>query len=66
METIDLEKGWLERQMDEVRREVENWPEVLKPLTSLNSSLVHRHGVEVSIIENEKSEKEDLEDIDKA
>ena len=39
METIELEKGWLERQMDEVRRDVAKWPDVLKPLTTLNASL---------------------------
>jgi hypothetical protein len=39
METIELEKGWLERQMVEVRRDVANWPDVLKPLTTLNASL---------------------------
>jgi len=42
METIELEKGWLERQMDEVRRDVEKWPEVLKPLKTINSDLTTR------------------------
>lgn len=41
MESIELEKGWLVRQMEEVRQEVEKWPDVLKPLMTMNSSLVH-------------------------
>jgi hypothetical protein len=45
METIELERGWLERQMDEVRRDVANWPDVLKPLTTLNSSLTSHDNV---------------------
>ena len=39
METIELEKGWLARQMEEVRREVEKWPDVLLPLRTINSAL---------------------------
>lgn len=42
METIQLQKGWLVRQMEEVRRDVEEWPEVLKPLTTINSALTTR------------------------
>ena len=46
METIELEKGWLVRQMEEVRQKVEKWPDVLKPLLTLNSSLVHHIGLD--------------------
>jgi hypothetical protein len=42
MEPIQLEPGWLARQMREVRLEVEKWPDVLNPLRSLNSALVYR------------------------
>jgi hypothetical protein len=42
METIELEEGWLVRQMTEVRREAESWPEVMKPITTINASLVHQ------------------------
>lgn len=42
METIALEEGWLVRQMQEVRREVESWPEVMMPLTTINASLVRQ------------------------
>jgi hypothetical protein len=42
METIELEKGWLIRQMVEVRREAENWPEVMKSIITINASLVHQ------------------------
>ena len=42
MESIELERGWLARQMREVRQDVQNWPDVLKPLRTLNSSLVYR------------------------
>ncbi len=46
MDTIELEKGWLARQMTEVRTNVQSWPEVLKPLTTINSSLVHTIGLD--------------------
>ena len=42
MESIELERGWLARQMREVRQEVQSWPDVLTPLRTLNSSLVYR------------------------
>lgn len=42
METIELEEGWLVRQMTEVRRDAENWPDVMKPITTINASLVHQ------------------------
>jgi len=42
METIELKEGWLVRQMQEVRREVASWPEVMKPLTTINASLVRQ------------------------
>lgn len=42
METIELEKGWLFRQMEETIREVDKWPEVMKPLTTINASLIHQ------------------------
>lgn len=40
MDTIELEEGWLARQMEEVQRDVEGWPDVLKPLITINASLV--------------------------
>jgi hypothetical protein len=42
METIELEEGWLIRQMQEARREFDNWPEVKKRLATINESLVHQ------------------------
>lgn len=42
MESIELERGWLARQMHEVRQDVQSWPAVLTPLRTLNSSLVYR------------------------
>ena len=42
METIELEEGWLVRQMQEVRRETQDWPAVMEPITSINASLVHQ------------------------
>jgi hypothetical protein len=45
METIELEKGWLFRQMEETIREVDKWPDVMKPLTTINASLVHQPAV---------------------
>lgn len=55
MESIKLEPGWLARQMQEVRAEVQNWPPALMPLRTLNASLVHRSIVpEVS---NNQAEK---------
>jgi hypothetical protein len=45
MESIELERGWLARQMQEVRQDVQRWPEVLAPLRTLNASLVHRSSV---------------------
>ncbi len=45
METIKLEKGWLIRQMKEFRQEVQQWPEVLMPLTHLNSAIVQQNEV---------------------
>jgi hypothetical protein len=42
VETIKLEEGWLVRQMAEVRREAQSWPEVMKLITSINASLVHQ------------------------
>jgi hypothetical protein len=45
MESIELDRGWLARQMHEVRQEVRNWPDVMMPLRTLNSSLVHRTNV---------------------
>lgn len=41
MESVKLEKGWLACQMQEVREEVKQWPEILWPLRRLNESLVH-------------------------
>ena len=41
MKSIELEKGWLARQMEEVRLNVEKWPEVLQPLRTINSALKH-------------------------
>ena len=32
METIELEPGWLELQMEKVKKEVEAWPEEVKQL----------------------------------
>ena len=55
METIELEKGWLARQMEEVRRDVENWPEVLKPLTRLNSSLVDQQAIVITVAKSKLS-----------
>lgn len=56
MESIKLEPGWLARQMQEVRAEVQNWPPALMPLRSLNASLVHRSEVpEVSTIQVDKA-----------
>lgn len=46
MESIELERGWLARQMQEVRQDVQRWPDVLAPLRTLNASLVHRSGVQ--------------------
>jgi hypothetical protein len=42
METIELEGGWFVRQMEEVQREVSSWPNELKPLLSINDSLIHK------------------------
>ena len=42
MESIKLERGWLARQMQEVRENVQYWPDVLAPLRTLNASLVHQ------------------------
>ncbi len=42
METIELEPGWLELQMEKVKKEVEAWPEEVKQLRHINSSLVIR------------------------
>lgn len=42
METIELEDGWLFRQMEETIREVDKWPEVMKQITTINASLVHQ------------------------
>ncbi|GEM_PF-1404750 len=45
MESIELDRGWLARQMQEVREDVQNWPKVLAPLRTLNASLVYRSDV---------------------
>ncbi len=42
METIKLEHGWLDRQMKEVRLDVQEWPDELMPLTHLNSAIVQQ------------------------
>ena len=42
MESIELERGWLARQMQEVHEKVQDWPEVLTPLRTLNASLVRQ------------------------
>ncbi len=45
MEAIELEQGWLVRQMEEVRREVASWPDAVKPLRTINASLVQQPSV---------------------
>lgn len=61
MEAIELEKGWLERQMEEVRSSAKSWPDVMKPITSINASLVHQpastEGSSGSSPRGEESEK---------
>jgi len=59
METIELEQGWLARQMTEVRREVQSWPDVLKPLTTINSSLVHSTGLNDTLTQQVSPQKPD-------
>jgi hypothetical protein len=59
METIELEQGWLARQMKEVRREVQSWPEVLKPLTTINSSLVHSTALNDNLTQQVSTPKPD-------
>jgi len=61
MESIELEKGWLARQMEEVRREVEKWPEVLQPLRSINASLIHPPSLTVTPTHPSTSHKADLQ-----
>jgi hypothetical protein len=61
MESIKLEHGWLARQMKEVREEVRGWPEVLKPLRTLNASLVHCSNRSVLPDEHEKNRTETSE-----
>lgn len=39
MKEIQLEKGWLARQMKEVREQVDKWPEELKILRNINKDL---------------------------
>lgn len=62
METIELEKGWLIRQMVEVRQKSGNWPDVMQPLMTLNDSLIHpstapdRHPEENSVKLNLQSD----------
>lgn len=41
MEPIQLEEGWLTRQMREIRSEVGQWPAEVKILRSINSLLVN-------------------------
>lgn len=41
METIELEKGWLIREMEEVQQKSGNWPDVMRPLMTLNDPLIH-------------------------
>jgi len=42
MEIIELEGGWLVRQMEEVQQEVSSWPIELRRFLSINDSLVHK------------------------
>lgn len=48
MEAIKLKKGWLDRQMRQVRLEVEQWPDALKVLTYLNSEITQQYTVSPS------------------
>lgn len=41
MKSIELDRGWLARQLKEVREEVQTWPTVLAPLRTLNASLAY-------------------------
>lgn len=61
METIELEKGWLSRQMREVCQDAQDWPEVLKPLASINASLVHQPTDPISRPVHDKSEDKQVE-----
>ena len=36
----ELEPGWLARQMKETMAQCRDWPDVLKPLRSLNAELI--------------------------
>ncbi len=61
METIEFEKGWLTREMEEVRREVEKWPDVLQPLRTINSALIHPPSLTVTPTHPSTSHKADLQ-----
>ena len=61
MESIELEKGWLARQMEEVRLNVEKWPEVLQPLKTINSALIHPPSLIVNPTQPSVSQQADLQ-----
>ena len=61
METIEFEKGWLAREMEEVRREVEKWPDVLLPLRTINSALKHPPSLKVNPTHPSTSQQDDLQ-----
>ena len=61
MESIELEKGWLARQMEEVRLNVEKWPEVLQPLRTINSALIHPPSLIVTPSCQSASQQADLQ-----
>ena len=61
METIEFEKGWLAREMEEVRREVEKWPDVLLPLRTINSALKHPPSLIITPSCSSTSQQADLQ-----
>lgn len=44
MAKIELEKGWLNRQLEEVHDEVKDWPPEWRILRTINASLVKDSG----------------------
>ena len=61
MGTIEFEKGWLAHEMEEVHREVANWPDVLLPLRTINSALKHPPSLTVTPSCPSTSQQADLQ-----
>lgn len=54
MKEIELKPGWLARQMDTVRKQVDNWPDELKALRHINDHLKHKDEGKAGVAERTK------------